>query len=189
MDKINEFDSTTLIDINNKLGLPRKYSFNIITRLVILTFAFLVIGYVAYLLLYKVGVTADATTFAKVVPFIIMFTALNTVLQNLFNIHSLTLTKEHMEATSLVGIKKIIKWKNINKITMSKSKKRYIIISYIDDKMQQKQYNLMLVFKNMMEIINSIAELAPNAKYDEFMQTIVVSMSPDRKPKESNNEK
>ena len=73
---------------------------------------------------------------------------------------------------------------------MSKGKRRYVDINYVDKKNRVKEYNLMLVFKDMIEILNSICELAVNSKYDEFMTTIIVSADETKQQKDrSENEK
>ncbi len=190
MPKDNLIDPAELININQKKGLPRSYRFSLLTRLIILSFAVLVCIYAVYYLLTKVAISPDATMVAKLIPIIIFFAGLNTILQNLLNIHTLTFTKEFLIAKSLIGIKRVIPFDGITKISMSKSKKRYVIIDYIDNKNKKRQYNLMLVFKNMMEILNSIGEMASNAKYDDFMSTIIVSANPkDNLNKGKNSEK
>ncbi len=169
------FDPEELLNINQKKGLPRSYYFSLTTRLIILLFAILVCIYAFYYLFTKVATAPDATMVAKFIPIIIFFAGINTIFQNLFNIHKLTLTKDKLIAKSLIGLTREIPFEGITKITMSKSKKRFVILTYIDANNKNRQYNLMLVFKNMMEILNSIGELAVNAKYDEFMSTIIVS--------------
>lgn len=184
------YDPEALLNINDKKGLPRSYRFSLPTRLTILVFAVLVCVYAIYYLLTKVAKAPDATMIAKFIPILIFFAGLNTIFQNLFNIHSLTLTKDKIIAKSLIGITREINNLDISRIAMSKSKKRYVIITYIDQNNKTRQYNLMLVFKNMMEILNSIGELATNAKYDDFMSTIIVSATPPKKKQsEVSNEK
>lgn len=184
------YDPATLIDINKRKGLPRSYHFSLPTRLTILTFSILVCIYAVYYLLTRIANSPDATMFAKIIPIIILFAGLNTLFQNLFNIHTLTLTEDELIAKSLINIKKVVPWKNITKISMSKSKRRYVILSYVDEKNRVKEYNLMLVFKDMIEILNSIGELAVNSKYDEFMTTIIVSADETKQQKDrSENEK
>lgn len=190
MTKQKQYDPTTLIDINERKGLPRSYHFSLPTRLTILTFSILVCIYAVYYLLTRVANSPDATMFAKIIPIIILFAGLNTLFQNLFNIHTLTLTEDKLIAKSLINIKKEMKWQNITKISMSKTKRRYVVINYVDDKNRVKEYNLMLVFKDMIEILNSIGELAVNSKYDEFMTTIIVSADEAKKNKDwSDSEK
>lgn len=169
------YNPEALLNINQTKGLPRSYYFSLPTRLTILFFALLVCVYAVYYLLTNVAKAPDATMIAKFIPIVIFFAGLNTIFQNLFNIHKLTLTKDKLITNSLIGLKREIPFDGITKIAMGKSKKRYVILSYIDDNNKQRQYNLMLVFKNMMEILNSIGELAVNAKYDDFMSTIIVS--------------
>lgn len=176
-------DPAELVNINQKKGLPRSYHFSLVTRLIILLFAVLVCCYAVYYLFTKVAISPDATMIAKLIPIIIFFAGLNTIMQNLFNIHTLTLTEDKLITKSLLGFKREIPFSGITKISMSRSKKRYVIISYIDSSNKKRQYNLMLVFKNMIEILNSIGELATNAKYDDFMTSIIVSANPQKENK------
>ncbi|MBI9030592.1 hypothetical protein JEZ13_01120 [bacterium] len=190
MTKEKLFDPEELININQKKGLPRAYRFSLSTRITILVFAFLVCCYAVYYLITKVATSPDATMIAKFIPIIIFFAGLNTILQNLFNIHKLILTEDALIVKSLIGIKREIPFAGITKISMSKSKKRYVIIQYIDTKNKKRQYFLMLVFRNMIEILNSIGELAINSKYDDFMTSIIVSAdSKKTKKTEVSNEK
>ena len=183
-------DPEALLNINQKKGLPRSYCFSLPTRVTILIFAILVCIYAVYYMFYKVANSPDATMLAKFIPIIIFFAGLNTVFQNLFNIHKLTLTQDKLVTKALIGATREIPFEGITKIAMSNSKKRYVIITYIDANNKKRQYNLMSVFKNMMEILNSIGELATNAKYDDFMSTIIVSADPNKaKNFEVNNEK
>jgi len=184
------FDPEALININQKKGLPRSYTFSLPTRLTILIFAILVCVYAVWYSLTKIANAPDSTMFVRFLPILIFFAGLNTVFMNLFNIHKLTITEDRLIAKSIIGIKREIPFSGITKISISKSKKRYVIITYIDANNKQRQYNLMLVFKNMMEILNSIGELANNAKYDEFMSSIIVSADPKKAVRpEDKNEK
>lgn len=179
-----------LVNINEKRGLPRSYTFSLLTRLTILTFAIMVCCYAVYYLFTKVAKVPDATMFAKFIPILIFFAGLNTIFQNLFNIHKLTLTNEKLITKSLIGLTREIPFEGITKIAMSQNKKRYVILTYLDANNKQRQYNLMLVFKNMMEILNSIGELATNAKYDDFMSSIIVSAEKNKvKKSEGKDEK
>ena len=47
------YDPNTLIDINEKKGLPRSYHFSLPTRLTILLFSILVCAYAVYYLLTR----------------------------------------------------------------------------------------------------------------------------------------
>ncbi len=181
-------DINDFVDINRKKGLPRKYRFNLVIRLIMIAFSFLVVGYALYFMFFKLPIVKDPTIFAKAVPIIVLFAGANTLFQNLFNIHTITITKDYFIASSILGLKRKIKWDSITKFSMNSGKKRYVIISYLDENNNKKQYNLLLVFKQMLEIINSMAELSPNAEYDEFLQTIVVSKI-QKTTKVKNNEK
>jgi len=183
------YEPKELININQNKGLPRSYSFNLFTRLTILLFAVLVCCYAVYYLLFKIATFPDATMLSKFIPIIIFFAGLNTIFQNLFNVNKLTITKDKLIAKSLIGLKREIPFQGITKIAMSKNKKRYVILTYIDENNKPRQYNLMLVFKNMMEILNSIGELAINAKYDDFMSTVIVSAEKGVKKTEVSDEK
>ena len=59
-------------------------------------------------------------------------------------------------------------------------KKRTITILYNEGEIEKKFY-FSMAFPNMLEIINSIAELAPHLEYDEYFKKLVITEEDKRK--------
>ncbi len=68
----------------------------------------------------------------------------------------------------------MIPWTSITKISYSSGRLRAIRISYLVNE-EQKVFLFPISFPNMLEIVNSMAELLPDIEYDDFMQNVIIS--------------
>ncbi|MCK5050299.1 MAG: hypothetical protein KAS53_01075 [Candidatus Cloacimonetes bacterium] len=165
-------DLGEFLDINKTKGLPRTYKFNQFIRWFTLIFAALAIAYSIWLIFNKVD--SDSSKFAQFVPFAIMFLALNSFLKNLFSLNKIKLTQE-MISFQYLGKKNInIIWGSLTKLELNDDKRRMIRLKYsVDGKEQSLEYTLS--FPKPLEIANSIAEMAPQIEFDEFMAAVVIT--------------
>ena len=165
-------DLGEIIDINKTKGLPRTYKLNQFIRWFTLIFAALAIAYSIWLIFNKVD--SDSSKFAQFVPFVIMFLALNSFLKNLFSLNKIRLTHEVISFQYL-GKKSVnIKWGSLTKMELNDDKRKMIRLKYIvDDVERSLQYTLS--FPKPLEIANSIAEMAPQIEFDEFMAAVVIT--------------
>jgi hypothetical protein len=161
-----------LIDINKKKGFPRVYRFNQFVRWFTLTLGLAAMFYAFWMIFDKIG--PESKTFYKIVPFIILFLVLNSVMRNLFSLNSILFTETEITFRFLARKSVIIPWNSIKKMVLSKSKRKHIIIHYLKEE-KEKIFEMTLVFPNMLEIINSIAELCPDVEYDQFMKNVIIS--------------
>jgi len=171
-------DLDEFLDINKTKGLPRTYKFNQFIRWFTLIFAALAIAYSIWLIFNKVD--SDSSKFTQFVPFAIMFLALNSFLKNLFSLNKIKLTQE-MISFQYLGKKNInIKWDSLTKLELNDDKRRMIRLRYsVNEKEQSLEYTLS--FPKPLEIANSIAEMAPQIEFDEFMAAVVIT---DKEKKE-----
>ncbi len=169
---MKKIDINHLININEKKGLPRTYKFKQFIRFFALFLSILAIGYAVWIIFQKVD--ADSSKFTKMIPFIIIFLALNTVLRNLLTLNAITFTKENIIFKFLAKKKVIISWDSIHKIVLNDGKHKTIGIHHQgEDKMRIFEFSMS--FPNMLEILNSIAEMCPKAEYDEFIANVIIS--------------
>ena len=161
-----------LIDINKNKGFPRVYRFNQFIRWFTLAFGLAAILYAFWVIFEKIGF--ESKTFYKIVPFIILFLALNSVMRNLFSLNSILFADKEITFRFLARKSVIIPWNSIKKIVLSKSKRKHINIHYLKEE-KEKVFELTLAFPNMLEIINSIAELCPDVEYDQFLRNVIIS--------------
>ncbi len=162
---------SSLIDINLKKGLPRKYKFSYFIRWTTLLLGLAATLYAIWVIIFKLN--AESPRFFKFVPFIIIFLAANSIMRNLFSINTILFTKEYIRFKFLARRTVTIKWESIFKITMGKDRQRAINIFYREDE-TEKKFLMSLSFPNMLEIINSIAEMCENVDYDEFLESVLV---------------
>lgn len=162
-----------IIDINKRKGFPRVYRFNQFIRWFTLSFGTLAIIYSFWLIFTKVN--ADSSKFQQFVPFAIMFLALNSVFRNLFSLNSIRFQKDAIAFRYLLRKSVKIPWVDILKIELNDSKRKMIRLLYINNG-EEKNFEFTINFPDMLEIVNSIAEMCPNIKYDEFIEKVVITL-------------
>lgn len=161
-----------LIDINQKKGLPRSYTFNQFIRWFTLVFGLLALAYSGWLIFAKISV--DSSNFQKFIPFAILFLALNSVLKNLFSLNSIIFRQENLSFRYLGRKSFTVAWNALRKIEFVNDKRKFIRLQYQQDEIE-KTFDFPMAFPNMLEIINSIAEMCPHLEYDEFIGNVVIS--------------
>src|SRR6056297_3285695 len=95
-------------NINQRKGFPRSYWFSPIIRWFTLLFSVFAIVYALWLIFTQLN--ADSTTFAKIIPFLVLFFALNSLLRNLFSLNRLRFTEKALEMHFLARKKVVIPW-------------------------------------------------------------------------------
>lgn len=162
----------SIIDINKRKGFPRVYRFNQFIRWFTLSFGTLAIIYSFWLIFTKVN--ADSSKFQQFVPFAIMFLALNSVFRNLFSLNSIRFQKNAIAFRYLLRKSVRIPWVDILKIELNDSKRKMIRLLYTNNG-EEKNFEFTINFPNMLEIVNSIAEMCPQMEFDEFMEKVIIS--------------
>ena len=161
-----------IIDINKRKGFPRVYRFNQFIRWFTLSFGILAIAYSFWLIFTKVNV--DSSKFQQFVPFAIMFLALNSVFRNLFSLNSIRFQKDAIAFRYLLRRSVKIPWVDIIKIELNDSKRKMIRLHYLVNN-EEKNFEFTINFPNILEIVNSIAEMNPKIKYDEFIEKVIIT--------------
>ncbi len=165
-------NTDNLIEINQKKGLPRKYTFNQFIRWFTLIFGILALVYSGWLIFAKIS--SDSSTFQKFIPFAILFLAMNSVMKNLFSLNKIIFRQENVSFRYLGRKSFTVTWNDLRKIEFSDDKRKLIRLKYqIED--TEKFFEFPMGFPNMLEIINSIAEMCPNLEYDEFIGNVVIT--------------
>lgn len=161
-----------LIDINEKKGFPRKYYFNQFIRWFTLLLGIGAILYAFWAIYYRID--ADSAKVIKIIPFIIMFFAANSVIKNLISINVITFTKEHICFSYILKKQVIIPWNKIKTMSYGIGRQRVVITEYEKDGNLVK-FVMSLAFPRMLEILNGIAEICPDIEYDDFLEKIIIS--------------
>jgi ABC-type multidrug transport system fused ATPase/permease subunit len=171
------------IDINKRKGFPRSYWFNQVIRWFTIVFSTLAIVYGGWLIVNKIN--ADSSTFTKVVPFLVIFFALNSLLRNLFTINRLIFWSEGIGFTYLLKKNVFIRWHDILSIKLIKARQRILDIRYTAKDGEVKVHELTLAFPKMLEILNAIIEMVPQAELDDFVSSVAVSEGEKQKQGDS----
>jgi ABC-type multidrug transport system fused ATPase/permease subunit len=170
-------------NINAKKGFPRSYWFSPIIRWFTVFFSVFAIAYALRLIFTKIN--ADSSTFTKLVPFLIIFFALNSLLRNLFTLNRLRFKENCLEFHYLMKKTVIINWTDFISIKLRNARQRILDIKYKDHNGNTKTHELTLAFPKMLEILNAIIEMTPQIALDEFMNSIVIA--PEKEEIQNNN--
>ena len=163
--------TSNLIDINKKKGLPRSYRFNQFIRWTTLLLGLAAIAYALWVVFSKIDI--GSPKFFKLVPFIIIFLAANSVMRNLFSLNSILFTEKKIVFKFIARKSVAINWKTIIKMEFGSTRHRVIHIFYREGD-KDKKFLMNLSFPNMVEIINSIAELCDGVEYDDFLKKVII---------------
>ena len=161
-----------LIDINKKKGFPREYKFNQFIRWFTILLAVFAILYSLYVLFFHI--TAQSSTFKKAVPFIILFLGINSLLKNLFTLNKIVFTENEVIFKFLAKKSVHIPYNSIKKMASPKTRQSVIRIEYLENG-ENKIFDFVFTIPNMLEIINSIAEMNEDIEYDQFLQSIIIT--------------
>ncbi len=169
---MKKYDTYNLIDINAKKGFPRTYRFNRFIRWFVILLSLFAIAYsVRYIL---TAIDSETSTFHKIVPFVIIFLASNSLFRNLFSLNSIIFKKEGLLFRYLASRSIFINWDDIRKLALHSGKSRAIKLSYTHNG-QDKELVFTMTFPHMLEIINSLAEMCPDIDYDDFMKNVTLT--------------
>jgi len=163
--------TSSLIDINKKKGLPRKYRFNQFIRWTTLLLGLAAIAYALWVVFFMIDI--GSPKFFKLVPFIIIFLAANSVMRNLFSLNTILFTEEKIIFKFIARKSVALNWNSIYKLEFGPTRHRVIHIFYREND-TDKKFLMNLSFPNMVEIINSIAELCDGVEYDDLLKNVIV---------------
>jgi len=169
---MKKYDIHNLIDINKRRGFPRTYRFNPFIRWFVITLSLFAIFYAVYYITTSIDSTSK--TFHKIVPFVIIFFALNSLSRNFIYLNSIRFEDEMIKFRYLGKPTVAIRWGQFKKISLHTDKTRSIKIDY-DNNGVDKSLIFTLNFPNLLEVMNAIAEMCPDLEYDDFMKSVILS--------------
>ncbi len=161
-----------IVDINKRKGFPRIYRFNQFLRWFVILFALAAIAYSVWIIFCMIN--ANSSKFHKIVPFVIIFLAGNSLMRNLFNVNSILFSEEKVVFRYLARKSVKINWNSLKKMELNKSRTRAVKLLYQEEE-NEKSFIFILSFPNILEILNSIAEMCPQLEFDEFMERVIIS--------------
>ncbi len=157
----------------NKMTLPQKIRFNVFARYFTIFMALLATFYAVYVMFFRI--TSESSALFKAIPIIITFLALDSLMRNCMNLNTVYLTEDFIEFGFLLKPNKRVKWEDITKVEMTKTKKRMIRYIYTDETGKDKILAVTLSFPHMLAILNTVADKAVNAEFDEFLKSVLIT--------------
>jgi hypothetical protein len=153
---------------SNSKENKKVFVFNQFTRWFVLVLSFLVVLYAVWVILYKLD--SNSPKFFKIVPFIMIFLAANTILRNIFSLNKIVLRNKDVEFKYIGRKSQAVNYQEVMRISLAKAKLRAISIEF-ESNSDRNQIMILLSFPNILEIINNLALSCPNAEYDDFVQS------------------
>jgi len=169
---MKKYETYDLIDINKKKGFPRTYRFSPLVRWFVILLSLAALAYAIWYIF--TAVDAETSTFQKIIPFVIIFFAINPLIRNLFSLNTVRFTEDGIIFGFLLNKNLFIRWEDMIKLSLYQGKTRSVKLNYLSEG-EEKEFVFTMTFPNMLEIINSIAEMCPHLQYDDFMNNITLT--------------
>jgi hypothetical protein len=147
------------------------FTFPKFTRYFTLIMGIAIICFFIFFIFTKID--SNTSTFKKIVPFIIIFLAFDSVSRNVLSLNKVKIYDKHISFTFLLKKNVNINWEDIKKIESVTNKLRYFIINYEIDN-TAKKFIYPMSFPNTIEILNLIKEFAPAAEFDDFAGSLII---------------
>ncbi len=129
------------------------------------------IVYSLYFLLFVVN--AEAPVFYKIVPFVILFVGLDSILRRITSLNSISFLEDHLKMGYIAKKSIIIPYDSIQSIDLLRKVTYNMLISYRDERGESKQISTPASFPHILEIMLNVADMAEQAVIPEKMQGIL----------------
>lgn len=150
---------------------PVRYAQPQLLRLLMIGLALLVIAYSLFFLTRFVD--RDTPVFFKLLPLIIMFVGLDSVLRQTTSLNAITFYEDRLCLAFLLRKKIVISYKDIKRLDIYRKITYYIHLSYNDESGASKLFKTPASFPKILEIVFNIADLAPQVEMNELLSQTV----------------
>jgi len=155
--------------IKNKL--PVVYRYHQGFRWFMILLSFLMIVYSLYFMFTFVG--SQTPVFYKVMPLIICFVGLDSILRKITSLNSITFLDDKLIFGFIAKRNIRIPYDGIQSLDLLRKVTYYMLISYHDEKGRLRQIKTPASFPHVLEVIFNVADLAKSAVIPEKMQGIL----------------
>ncbi len=161
---------------NNEDG--KLYRFSATIRAITISLALFASFYALFVIFFRTD--KDSNLFIKIVPFVILFLAINTLFRNLFSVNSIYITKSYIQFNYLLARSLKITWDKLIKLEFVVKAGRKILLTYMEND-DRKKIVIPRAIPQLIEVLNKIAYHAKQIELDDFMKTVItpVSSAPD----------
>lgn len=151
--------------------LPVCYRHQRFFRWFMIAISFMIVVYSIYFMIRFVS--SETSTIFKLLPLIIAFVGLESVLRKITSLNSVTFEKDELILGFIAKRAIHIPYENITGLLLYRKITFYFGIEYLDNKGNPKNFLTHASFPHTMEIILNLADMAPHAKIPEKMQSVV----------------
>ena len=154
-------------------NLPIFFTFPRFMRYVTLVIGFMLLVFSFYVVFTQIN--GDSSTFKKILPFIIMFLAADSLFRNLFSLNKVSIYKDKVVFSYIAKKKLIVNWRKINKLETYQGKGKFFVLYYYDNvnSKEIKKYYIPMAYNNILEIVNYIVYLSNDIQTDDFVKSLI----------------
>lgn len=151
--------------------LPVKYRYKQFVRWSTLFLSAVIVAYCLFFMTYFFG--SDTPTLAKVITIAVLFVAIQSIVNKLMDVNSLTFEETGLKIGYIGRMSKSVDYTHITEIRLDGIRSFSMIIHYLNYKGNNKSFTLKQSFPHKPEILLNIVELSPNAKTSEEIKKVV----------------
>ncbi len=151
--------------------LPVVYRYNQGFRWFMIFLSFLMIVYSVYFM--TLFVTSDTPAFYKMMPLIICFVGLDSILRKITSLNSITFSHDGIRFGYIAKRSTFITYEDIQSLELLRKVTYYMQIAYRDKDGKVRQIKTPASFPHVLEVIFNVADLAKSAVIPEKMQGVL----------------
>lgn len=148
--------------------IPVRYRIHLLARGSMIAFALAIVGYSIFFLISFVR--ADTPLFYKILPLVICFVGVDSLLRHLFTLNSITFFEDHLAMGYIAKPSLRIPYQNLISMELHKKITFYLFLTYKDDKGVTTEFKVKGSFPKVLEIILGLYELVPQLVLSPKMQ-------------------
>ncbi len=151
--------------------MPVRYRVNPITRGFGIIANILISGWCLYVLFTYVK--ADSAWWIKILPLVVLFFSLDTLLRHLTSLNSVVFTPECLWLRYILKPSVAIEYDRITSMELRKAITYHVFLGFTDRKGNKRIIKTQASFPRMIEIMYNIADLAPQIVMNEDLNKMV----------------
>ncbi|MDD4309782.1 MAG: hypothetical protein PHO32_05335 [Candidatus Cloacimonetes bacterium] len=154
-----------------KNRLPVRYRYSPLVRAFMLSLSAVIFAYSIFFLVRFVN--ADTPKFFKILPLMITFVALDSILRQTTSLNCVYFYKDRIQFSYLLKRKLEIPYNSILTMQLDRKITYSLKIGYTNSAGVKQQFKTPASFPKILEIILNIADLSPNVELNDFMAKAV----------------
>jgi len=145
--------------------VPVRYRYNPWIRCLMLSISTCVIAYTLYFLALQIN--QSTPLLMKIIPFIILYVALDSIIRHLTQLNVVTFTDSDLILGFMAKKRIMIPYHRIKSIGITRKITLYLLLYYLDDQGKERMFKTNLSFPHMIRIMMGIEDMAPQISIDD----------------------